>query len=330
MKYIITYNEQAKDLCFMELNKLNKNFDEIQALSNEQSLINIDLELNEFSDIIKNMPIIFLRHIFLVDKIFAKPLNQSEIINLIINNLNINNSYSIQYLSNINFENRAINIGEISEYLNNKNYILNVKNPEQIVSVYETELALMVGFGSSKTNLSRFKGGMPHFSKKQQFVSRAEYKLIEALDLCDINLENMSFACDLGAAPGGWTKVLASANIKTHAIDPASLSPEVLKNENVQHFRMTTEEYLRRFDHSNFDIIVNDMKMDCSLSSKIILDFYDRLNAGGVVVTTFKLAKNFSYKKVSEALAQLTSKYSLVLARQLFHNRSEITVVLKK
>jgi len=57
MKYIITYNEQAKDLCFMELNKLNKNFDEIQALSNEQSLINIDLELNEFSVIIKNMPI---------------------------------------------------------------------------------------------------------------------------------------------------------------------------------------------------------------------------------------------------------------------------------
>ena len=143
-------------------------------------------------------------------------------------------------------------------------------------------------------------------------------------------MSNINFACDLGAAPGGWTKVLASANVKTHAIDPASLSPEVLKNSNVQHFRMTTEEYLRKFNHSNFDIIVNDMKRDFSLSSKIILDFYDRLNSGGIFVTTFKLAKNFSYKKISEALNSLTLKYSLVLARQLFHNRSEITVVLKK
>ena len=330
MKYIISYNENCEKLCFLELERLNKNFSQIQQLSNQKSLIEIDLDNKEFTDIIINQPLVFTRHKFKVDKIINKPFSNSSITEFLTLNLNKQQTYSIQYQTNLNFKNKDFNVNEISDQLNNQNYTLDVKNPTNIVSVFENEFAIFIGIGNRYLNLSNFKGGEPHFSKKQEFVSRAEYKLLEALDLAGINIDNMKFSADLGAAPGGWTKVLASKNLNVHAIDPASLSPDVLKYKNVEHFRMTTEQYLQKFDSKEFDIIVNDMKMASGLSCKIILDFYDRLKQNGYVIMTLKLAKDFSYNEIIKSIKTLQTKYKLLLSRQLFHNRSEITVILQK
>jgi len=329
MEYIISYNSQSKNLCFLELKKLNCNFKEIDSLSNEQSLINLDIDNEKLIKIINTKPIIFLRHIIKITKKFNKNYNKTDFFNTILNNLSKNLTFSIQFLSNINKQDCSINIQTLADELEKNNYILNVKQPEPIISIYETQNTIMLGFGNENLNLSTFKGGAPHFSKKQEFVSRAEYKLLEATNLTNLELSKISSAADLGAAPGGWTKVLASKNINVHSIDPAHLSPEIKNIKNVKHFQMLTEEFLQKFNFT-YDLIVNDMKMDISLSTDIILSFYPRLNTNGYVIMTFKLAKNFTYSQIINQLKRLTEKYKLVLARQLFHNRSEITVVLKK
>lgn len=330
MKYIITYQEQSKNICFNELKKLNANFKEVLALNECQSLIQLNLPENEFAQNVLLTPIIFIRHIMSINYEFEKPVNNNDILKNIFARLNPSKSFSIQFLCNIQRDNCKINIQELAKYIEEKSYILNVKKPQQIVSIFETSTNIYIGIGDEYQNLSTYKAGQPHFSKNFEFVSRAEYKLLEALNLCKIDLSNLKLGADLGSAPGGWTKVLASHNINTHSIDPASLAPDIKAMSNVKYFRMTTQEYLQKYDYDNFDIIVNDMKMDIFPSTQIIMDFYPRLAPNGYVVMTFKLAKNFKYNDIISCINTLKKKYTLLLARQLFHNRSEITVVLKK
>lgn len=330
MKYIITFNEQSKNLCFSELKNLNANFKELLSLNDEQSLVQINLPFRELSSLILKKPCIFVRHIFAIDNIYSKPVNIAQIISDLLPMINQQKSFSVQFLTNINHADCQIKVELLAKALENMGYVLNIKAPEQIVSVYETQENIYIGLGDEKTNLSSFKAGMPHFSKKNEFISRAEYKLLEAIDLCKIDLTSFKFGADLGSAPGGWTKVLSNSNIITHSIDPANLAPKIKELPNVKHFRMTTEKYLQKYDYSNFDIIVNDMKMDINLSSDIVLDFYDRLADGGIVIMTFKLAKNFNYNNIMQCIKKLQKKYNLLLARQLFHNRSEITIALQK
>jgi len=277
-------------------------------------------------------PIIFLRHIFLIDIEFKINTDKNEIIDFIYNNIDLKNSFSLQYQSNKNLETQKFSVKNLAVLLfdRNNNILIDVKNPTQIVSIYESENSIFIGVANRILNLSNFKGGMPHFSKKYNFVSRAEFKLLEVIDILNLDLSNFDKAIDLGSAPGGWTKVLADSVKEVHSVDPANLDKKVKERQNVKHFNMTTQKYLEKFDYSNFDIITNDMKMDPKESVQIILDFYDRLKVGGFVVMTFKLPKNFTYKSILQNIESLKEKYQIVLARQLFHNRSEITVVLKK
>jgi len=43
MKYIVTYNEQERDLCFNELKRLEKGFEVVQNLNEFQSVSKLDL-----------------------------------------------------------------------------------------------------------------------------------------------------------------------------------------------------------------------------------------------------------------------------------------------
>jgi len=332
MKYIISYNEQERDLCFNELKNLEKNFNVIKNLNDFQSIINIDLNNVEFVEYANNLPIIFLRHIFFVNREFDIKTSEEKIIDYVFENIDVNKTASIQFQSNKNLDNQKFNARKLAVCLVEKysNILIDVKNPSQIISVYEDEEFVYVGIGNENLNLSNYKGGMPHFSKNYNFVSRAEFKLLEIIDILNLDLSKFEKAIDLGSAPGGWTKVLADKIPEVHSVDPANLDKKVKERKNVKHFNMTTQKYLEKFDYGNFDIITNDMKMDPKESSQIILDFYDRLKQRGYVIMTFKLAKNFNYKSIITNIEKLEQKYSLVLARQLFHNRSEITVVLQK
>ena len=71
----------------------------------------------------------------------------------------------------------------------------------------------------------------------------------------------------MGAAPGGWTKVLSDLGASVVAVDPGALSSEVLNCASVTHLRHRIE-YANLLDHS-FDILVNDMSLDPTESAAL-------------------------------------------------------------
>ena len=98
---------------------------------------------------------------------------------------------------------------------------LDVKQPFQILSVVcaaanrglesekpaapsDGQLAFL-GLSLASHNISDWAGGVRRFRREKEQVSRAEFKMLEALEAFRIDLPAGGVALDLGAAPGGWT-----------------------------------------------------------------------------------------------------------------------------
>ncbi|MEZ4832276.1 MAG: SAM-dependent methyltransferase [Caldilineaceae bacterium] len=222
---------------------------------------------------------------------------------------------------------------------------LDVRKPVQIVSIVcgqtdgdsadDTQSAIRnsqlacLGLSLADYNLSDWAGGERRFAREKDQVSRAEFKLLEALAVFHIELPPRGIALDLGAAPGGWTRVLRQREQYVTAVDPAALDPRLDKDKGVRHKRVTAEAYLAD-EPDEFDLIVNDMRMDARDSARLMADYARQLYPHGIAIMTFKLPERGRRQILDHAFNILRRAYVLVGARQLFHNRSEITVYLKK
>jgi 23S rRNA (cytidine2498-2'-O)-methyltransferase len=76
-------------------------------------------------------------------------------------------------------------------------------------------------------------------------------------------------------------------------------------------------------------VIVNDMRMDARDSARLMLDYAPCLAPEGFALMTLKLPHQQPERVVHQAIGLLLRRYELRGARQLFHNRSEITVALQ-
>ena len=113
------------------------------------------------------------------------------------------------------------------------------------------------------------------------------------------------------------------------AVDPAWLHPTLQKDKNVRHLRQTAEEYLQD-DPDSYDVIVNDMRLDARDSARFMMGYGRYLYPHGTALITLKLPEANHESALDHALNILQQGYTVAGARQLFHNRSEVTVYLKK
>jgi len=112
------------------------------------------------------------------------------------------------------------------------------------------------------------------------------------------------------------------------AVDIAELDPRVLRDPGVRHKRMTAEYYLDD-EPDQFDLIVNDMRMDARDSARMMLDYAPLLYPHGLALMTIKLPMDNRRRLLEHTLSLLQEEYTIAGARQLFHNRSEVTVYLR-
>lgn len=112
-----------------------------------------------------------------------------------------------------------------------------VRHPQHILSVYCATAQAYIGLWPAARCLSDWAGGEYHFARTAEQVSRAEFKLLESLEVWKLALPGQGDALDLGAAPGGWTRILAQAGLSVVAVDPADLDGRVLRLPLVQHWR---------------------------------------------------------------------------------------------
>jgi 23S rRNA (cytidine2498-2'-O)-methyltransferase len=207
-----------------------------------------------------------------------------------------------------------------------------IKKPQVVVSLLCTAEKGYVGISLAKENLSDWPGGARHFAQTSEQISRSEFKLLEALEVFGVTLPE-GWALDLGAAPGGWTRILLEAGMSVVAVDPAKLDSRLAEHSRLEHYRGYAELYLEEAikRRRKFDVITNDMRMDARASVRLLVEASACLRTVGFSISVLKLPHATPeidpLKNLREALRLLNKHFGIVQARQLFHNRQEVTVL---
>ncbi|MDR1689846.1 MAG: hypothetical protein LBS21_14760 [Clostridiales bacterium] len=346
---IVSSAPESEQIAANEIYKINPSAKFIKRISHGVCLYDVNIDTFFKSAQIK--PPIFIRHIMPVDLVLKLPdyaENSPQLLSPPLNGhsgFNFNTSFSpvFERLTSLPFSvqtrifcrNSALLTpllvnNDISEFLENSGNILDVKNPQQIISVIITDTDIYAGLSSPEFNMSKWSGGAPMYSKTEPFISRAEFKLTEAMEVFGVSFKKESSALDLGAAPGGWSKILINAGLKVTSVDPAILS-EALAGK-VTHVKATAQQFFRNISEREckFDVITNDMKIDYNEAIDILFEAEKFLSGKGIIITTFKLPEKNQQKTAYKAVEILAGKYDVKGARRLFHNRSEVCVVLNK
>lgn len=334
--FIITYKDIMEPLVFNEINATEKSVKLIER-KNNTAAFTCD-NVNEFMHRIKSSNLIFTQHIHpftnRVDLSDVKDVDEFiySYLNDFIKMLDKNNFYVAQCrkISDIKF---MISDKEFSKVINN--YLIDIglnidmETCDKVISLTIINTSLYIGVSNIIDNISNKAGGILFYSKNSDIICRAEFKIEEAVKYFNINLDDIQYALDLGAAPGGWTHYLSKNNVIVDAVDPAKLDDKLMKDKNVIHYKMLAQEYVKKYN-KEYDLLVDDMKMDTRESIDIICLLYNNLKKNGVCILTLKLPKKNITKKIKEAKNLLSKYFSVIKMKQLYYNRNEITVFLQK
>lgn len=211
-----------------------------------------------------------------------------------------------------------------------------VRDPQVVISILTLPTVGFVGISAASDNLSNWAGGARRFAREEGQLTRSEFKLLEALEVFDATPPLGGQALDLGAAPGGWTRVLHNIGMTVTAVDPAPLDPSVANQPGVQAVQGYAQEWVRSAHNAGrkFDVVVNDARMDARDAARFMVDVAPLMHLDSFAILTLKLpspdaAGMDPIRITREAIAELRSRYRTVRARQLFHNRNEVTAFLR-
>ena len=358
---VLTCDDGSVDLAEQELRHASAHSHVAAHLAPGVLLVDVKEQFSALAAAWQAAPPIFVRHICPVHQVvplwdspgdpdeLAEALGQSQSRSL-IDALAPERSFSVQtrLFGELPYKPFDVNQAVSQAVAAHTGAALDVRAPQQILSIVCAALSPavvehlprelqarpqgalygLVGLSSPRQNLSDWAGGARRFARDEGQVSRSEFKLLEAFEVFDIKLPPRGVALDLGASPGGWTRVLRQRGQYVTAVDPGALDERVASDPGVRHKRMTAEAYLRD-EPDQFDVIVNDMRMDGRDSARLMAAYARLLYPHGMVIMTLKLPEARRMPILEHALDILRTVYTVAGARQLFHNRSEITLYLR-
>jgi 23S rRNA (cytidine2498-2'-O)-methyltransferase len=219
--------------------------------------------------------------------------------------------------------------GHLAQDLGKHGLSVSRAGEQHVLSCCIAPRGVSVGLNRAEESLSDWPGGRVRLSRDQAQVSRAEFKLEELLQVFRLRLPAEGCAVDLGASPGGWTRILRQRGMTVWAVDPGDLDRRIAADAGVQHARTTAGEFFRS-SGMRFDLAVNDMRMDPMMSCEAMLDAAAHLRPGALAIVTLKLGTRRPVESVHRCLELLGRAYEVVHARQLHHNRHEVTVVARR
>lgn len=203
-----------------------------------------------------------------------------------------------------------------------------IKDPDWVVSLALTDDHCYLGVSSVADNRSSWAGGMMRFRADDDDISRAKRKLLEALAVFDVDLSGVVRALDLGAAPGGWTAALVERGIAVTAVDTGQLDQRLLDSPLVTFMRRNAEEL--RLPERRFDLLTSDISWDPLHTATMLVRLAPVLRPGGQAIVTVKLMHRGVWGTIAEVTKTLKREYEIRGARHLFHNRREITLLLRR
>lgn len=205
-----------------------------------------------------------------------------------------------------------------------------IENPEQIVSIEVFQDIAFLGAAWADEILRKEITRMRKYAPGMRPINRAELKLREIIERFDLELPKDGRALDIGAAPGGWSKVLAEHVAEVVAVDPAELDERVLCLPNVRHLALKSEALLTMDDLGAFDVVTNDMNVDPHESARILCDLAPLVKPGGLGIMTVKFVTRRRRELVQAALDVLQECYEAPRVGRVPHNAKETTVVARR
>jgi 23S rRNA (cytidine2498-2'-O)-methyltransferase len=339
---IVSCDEASEAFALGELRPLFSELPAIRWLDSGLALVETGWEHGEFAAELGKAAPVFIRHIAPVQSRFKLDGTTTDI-DILQNEVRV---FAKQINSSLRFavQTRIIGVGKlpfrrvtVNETLSDlltamTGATLDTRAPDQVVSVLCTPDMGYIGVSLGYQNRSLWPGGAHRFQREDGQISRSEFKLLEAINVFGLGLPTDGTALDMGAAPGGWTRVLRDRGLNVIAVDPADLDLRLFNVTGVRHVRSTIQVYLAKAP--KFEVIVNDMRMDASESVELMLRARPHLCDGGLAIVTLKLpeeprAAQRNPETVRLALERLSAGYIIIGARQLYHNRCEVTVALR-
>jgi 23S rRNA C2498 (ribose-2'-O)-methylase RlmM len=142
---------------------------------------------------------------------------------------------------------------------------------------------------------------------------------------------------DIGAAPGGWTVVLASHGAHVCSVDPAilTLPASQANNPNIVHFKCKAQECVEqvraRFDDGTYilDGLVCDANMPPTAAWNMVKCYEGFVRKGGMVVLTCKITKRNQTKTLTEEAKVLMQNWceDIQVLHLLSNTLNERTIV---
>ena len=338
--YIITFTPYFKNILKAELTDLDKSVYFDKDISDSIALINSKKSFSKVFDLYKKNTPIFVKHIMPVMRTGKITGTLESDRDILLNGIREivemakGSKFSVQCRivdANLSYSSKDLEVYIGNMYFN-EGYIPSFSDKEIlnedifVISVLINKFDYYIGFSKSSDNLNFQSDEHRICSRTGREISRAENKLKEALAVFKIELRKDGSALDLGASPGGWTKVLVDYGYKVTSVDPGMLDISLQDNPNITHLKCKIEDL--KFKES-FDLIVNDMNIDPQITGDIMNSLSEALKEKGYAIVTLKLPIR-PRESVKEATKILNMKYDVLKIRSLFHNRQEVTALLRK
>ena len=117
-----------------------------------------------------------------------------------------------------------------------------------------------VGYHFAQAKFQRWPGGVPRVDIEHQVVSRAYFKLQEALLWSGIQIQPGDVCAEIGASPGGACQWLLEKGARVIAVDPAELEPEIAEHPNLTYIQARGRE-IRKKDLQSVRWLISDINV---------------------------------------------------------------------
>jgi 23S rRNA (cytidine2498-2'-O)-methyltransferase len=185
------------------------------------------------------------------------------------------------------------------------------------------------GFHYADAKCQRWPGGTPVFDIRQEVVSRAYFKLHEALLWSGIRIRAGDVCAEIGSSPGGSCQLLLEFGAEVIAIDPAELHPSVAEHPRLTHLKCRGTEVCRKL-LKDVCWLTCDVNLPPEYTLEMISDFASNQHLRKLrgIVLTLKIPDwglAAEIPRWRERVKQLG--FLWVRTRQLAFNRQEICLV---
>lgn len=332
--FIITASAQYLSQGLNELQELDGSTRAVQLLDNGIAIIETKQEKADFIKIVSAKSPIFIRHMNAVDYIIdIKEDGTQKIADAVRQYGSIAPGQRVAVQVRKGFGEYAYSPVDVKNTVDavladSMGAIPEVKEPELIISVLLCGEKCLIGLGNPKDNISAWSGGMLHYRKSENDISRAKYKLMEAIEVFHIDMGGFRSALDLGAAPGGWTSVLLEHGLQVTAVDTGDMDDRLYKYPDFKFIKANASEL--QLEKESFDLMTSDISWNPKNTARLIVKASECLKSGGTAVVTLKLMGEKVRKTIKEVVALYKEAFELLGIKQLFHNRDEVTLYLRK